>query len=206
MFLPRALSRNQNSHGSVLVELALILPLMLSLTFGSFEIAKLIRFQQTLSVVSREGANAAFRECSTSTTPSSCLDAPNTPNDVWGRINRYQNTVIPGAEIILSIYRYDSATLTISLVGQTGIDPMTGQTPAGRKSHFTPGPLDPNNPNPPTDLYRAVPANEFGLGSINSGNPTIAIAEVFYLYRPGISPRLPFFSYVRKSFYEVTIL
>lgn len=190
-----------------MVELALVLPVLLSIIFGCLELAKIFKLEQVLSSMSREGANAAFRGCAPTTSPSSCL------SDVYASVTSYGNSILPGAELVLSIYDYNppgpnpiTQPATVTLRRIQGISLSTGLTPRGNRSRFVPAPLNPLHPNPPTDLFRPVPPGQFTLTSLTNANRVVTVGEVFYRYVPPINmPKLPFFKYFSSSMYEVTV-
>ncbi|MBX7138314.1 MAG: pilus assembly protein [Oligoflexia bacterium] len=195
-------------RGTVLVELALVIPLAFSMIFGCLELSKMFRSQEILSAVTREGANAGFRECGQENNPeATCLPT------VHDRIVTYSNSVLPGVETVISVYKYVPAgpnplvdPESAQLVGIIGVNRETGKTAGGYSSHYVPGPLDPDAPDPETDMYRKVPLAAFPLNSLHDKNERIVISEVFYRYQPPVnSPALPFFRFLSKQLYEVTI-
>ncbi len=196
------------SLGTCYVELALTIPVLLFLAFGTLELSNLFRTQQVISGLCREGANAAFRKCANEPdmdTINACLE-----NEVMDKgdnqgLRQFINTVLPGAEIVLSVYKYDSATQTVSLMGVNGLE-ADGETPNGHSSKYAPGPVDPNNPNPATDMIRPIPHSDYHLSeSLMDTNQYIAISEVFYKYNPRLNSASPLFKMLSISFYEVSI-
>lgn len=193
----------RSARGTCYVELALTVPLLLCLSFGTLELSNLFRAQQILSSICREGANAAFRECASAPDVNVCLAQS------WNKVQGFASTVTPGAELVLSVYQLDSSSGTdqVKLLGLAGIDTRTGKTAIGQNvSRFTPGPADPQNPDPPNDLYRAIPHGSYPLNqSLTSVNRVLAISEVFYTYNPRVSSAGPLFRLLPISFYEVSI-
>jgi len=53
----------EREHGSALLELAIVIPLLVMLAFGIFEISTTIERHQLLSIASREAGNWAIRDC-----------------------------------------------------------------------------------------------------------------------------------------------
>lgn len=218
------LLRTEGSKGTAYVELVLSLPLLLCLGFGSIELAQVYKMQQSTSTVSWEGANAGFRgregfgdtyrQCAfkdTRTAVESCLgrvgDSASSAS-IYSLVNlNYAQRMIPGAEVVLSVFRYNPGDRSVELLGQAGIDTRTGKTPQGRISRYRMPPADPAHPNWPVDLYRRIPASTFSLSSLNEINRRVVVSEVFYHHTPLVSMTLP--NYVSEmfnlNFYEVTI-
>lgn len=59
------MKRDNNSSGSVLFELAIIVPLLVGIGLGGIELARALRAQQSVAAIAREAANEAFRNCGT---------------------------------------------------------------------------------------------------------------------------------------------
>lgn len=200
--------REQSEYlGSTLIELALTLPILLSLTFGGLEVSKIFQVKQTLSSVSREAANASFRDCSPVVSSSGCLET------VRATTSTFANSLFTGIEVVISVYDYFPAganpstePATVKLRNVAGLSTSTGRTPLGKASRFTPEPANPLSPQPSTDLFRAVPASDFKLQSLTNDNRIIVVGEVFYNYLPTLgSVHLPFFAPISKPLYEVTV-
>ena len=193
----------KSSLGTCYIELALTVPVLLCLSFGTLELANLFRSQQILSSICREGANAAFRECSSAPDMNTCL------TQVWNKVQGFASNVLPGSELVLSVYEFDSSSGvdTVKLLGVKGININTGKTQYGQhSSRYTPGPLDPENPDPPNDIFRDIDHDSYLLQqSLTSVNRVLAISEVFYTYNPRVGSAGPLFKMLPISFYEVSI-
>jgi hypothetical protein len=65
-------SRKSRSHGTSMIELALLLPVLLMLVFGVIDFGRALLFNNILVGMSREGANSAARS---SATPAAIITA-----------------------------------------------------------------------------------------------------------------------------------
>ena len=82
-------------RGGVIVELALLIPVMMLLAFGSLEFSSNLGYSQQLSTLSREAANLASRECIDETNDTFIRDCL---RDVTDHIN----SILNGAGLILT--------------------------------------------------------------------------------------------------------
>lgn len=218
--------RIHNSRGSAFLELALLTPVLLAVSLGTFELARVQNIQQRMSYVSSEIARSAFELCNTAINKQSCID------NLLLTINTNAQNALPGVEVVVSMYKYNQPLSSpsnqdyILLEGITGVDmhsglPSSGRTPSGNLSSYTP-PLDPGgtgNPNPMSDFYVHIPplgntiwpptfppVPNFPITSIQPKNTIITITEVYFQYTPSVVAQLLYFTPFSKNLYEHTIL
>lgn len=102
-------AKRSECRGSVLVELALVLPIFLIVSFGGLEIVRTTTARKTTMQLSREAANIAYRKCfnrnGDAVQMQNCLNLCETQIRTSAR-----NTINGGIQIILSYYQTDSAT------------------------------------------------------------------------------------------------
>lgn len=109
--------RAESMVGAVYVELAILLPLTLVMVWGFVSIDTSFENSQNLSLVSRELANAAFRECngySDSGRLTTCIE------EVATRIQNTTSAVLPDLTVGISVYRCSDLRCTGSCVGVVG--------------------------------------------------------------------------------------
>jgi hypothetical protein len=112
----------RSQKGIAIFELVLVLPILFLFSFGTFEFARFLRQMQFASFLSRELARVGYQECasdhsavnSDSFDPQVCLEM------VVRELNQRTESVLPGAELILSIYNLDSMTVTRDGIGGEG--------------------------------------------------------------------------------------
>lgn len=108
----------EGQAGVVLIELVLILPVTLLVVILAIEISRCIQHIQTASMLSREAASLAYRECQ---------DAPpklkHCLNQVRDIVQGYAANVAPGAAIAVSIFHFEPGTSSMT-TGQS--DPVDG--------------------------------------------------------------------------------
>ena len=100
----------QASEGIAAVEFALILPLMLTLYFGSAEVTQAIRASRKVDLVAGALANLASQQLTCATSATACL----TDTDMTG-----SNGIFTAAPAILSPYTTTDLTMTISQINIT---------------------------------------------------------------------------------------
>jgi len=173
-----------------LVSFAIVLPFLLTLFLATAQFGPLMRDYQVASMLSRDAASAAFRVCAfrpTTAEIQTCLR-----NNVYSNLIDFKNDFLDeDAGIIISIYQYvppaGGMPASIELRGAYPLDSNSSPGDMGFPSRFSPG-----------------LASEFPLLSINSRNPTIAIAEVFHRFVPLRVIGNESFNNLR-TIYEVTI-
>lgn len=126
------LSLSAETSGAVIMELALALPVLVLLFLSSTEYVRALQVQQTLAVVSREAANATFRDCVELDNVDECLDY------VYDRMFDSSQKALPGMELIITIYTYDFDPITgVEKIERAGVRPASAATPKGRPSKFS---------------------------------------------------------------------
>lgn len=181
--------------GVTLLELTIIIPLLLLLIVCGVEYARCLRAQQKINSIVREVGGAAFRSCSEENTQSDfqiCIE-----RDVFGPIRNYYQNVVPGAEFIISLYRWDNAP--------------TSPTPTS--ADYVEGPLSVKEPSA-TSVDSKIKREMFISGSASAPDPLpadllrdhsiLVYAEVFYSYTPIIGPIAGIFNYSGGKFYAIT--
>ncbi len=176
----------KNASGSGMLEFALIVPLMLTLSFGAIEFTRVFSDRQKLSTLSANAADRAFRVCADSTTAGSCLDLHAADAGASAAL------ALPGAKITLSVYQRDPAGV-VSQVGIRCVDSLyPNNVVSGCPSNY--------NASSPA-LLRLISATS----AIGPNNPNVAIAEVSYVHRQ-ITPMIPWIStFMPGQLYEATI-
>ncbi len=207
--------------GSVMLEFALMAPVLLALVLGTFEISKMFRIDQGLMSFSRGCAQATFRTCILRSDKATCL------NDLRSQLNHLASLAVPGAEVVLSMYKYEQGMLlvtgsgghghggstvtkpppTVKLLAISGTD-GTGRTPAGNYSKYIPP--------APSSLYDSVLASNFRAGILQGSSnsnadlgrivDTIGVCEVFSRYEPVVSNKLQFFKVLGSTRYEDSLM
>lgn len=103
LFISSGKSRTEEprQRGSVMVELAIVVPIIVVIGFLSIELTRALRLRQAMNSVAREVANESFRNCEGSTAADVCLDS--VVNSVTQRINY----LLPNIYIASTIYEID---------------------------------------------------------------------------------------------------
>ena len=174
----------RDASGSGMLEFALIVPLMLTLSFGAMEFTRIFSDRQKLSTLSANAADRAYRVCAESNTAGSCLDLHARDAAAAAAL------ALPGAKITLSVYQRDPAGV-VSRVGIRCVDslyPNNVVTGCTSDTRYSDSPLTP------------VLASLIG-----ADNSSVAIAEVSYVHRQ-ITPMIPWIStFIPGQLYEATI-
>lgn len=115
---------NASQTGGAILEFAIVIPILLALSFGGFEFSRSLKIAQVGSTLSREAANLAFRRCATETGASltSCLQtvADDTVN--------FSRVTLPNVSIVLSVWAYDPSLDASQQTQQTSIVAATSST------------------------------------------------------------------------------
>ena len=162
--------------GNVIVEFAIIVPVILIIAFGALDISRAMRVKQIAQTLSRESASLAYRDCSvdTGTTTTDCLDL------VQQRMTNRAGALLPGSEIILSLYSYDPVGGNITQYGPTG----------------------------GTSKYTLTRLNSAGdnVGTMIRAQREVVIAEIHAPYTSFFAPSARMFQLGSRIFYDVSIL
>lgn len=188
---------NFRCNGTVLIETALVIPLLLTIAFASFEFSKFMNNSEILSVASREGANAGFRECAfiSSDQRAGCINDSNSSDGDDSVVERVKK-IIPTSmksttDIIVTIFTYDQSTKGIVTTLKDGVN-NKDLTPNGYMSKFPPSSW--------VDLDGKVTETS----PVNDTNPVIVVCEIFYK-QLNSQYRTMFFAGSAKEVYEATI-
>lgn len=182
-------------------EFAMVIPLILAFSFAGIEFCRSLRYSQLASSLSREGASIAYRECGSmsASDTASCLQG------LQSSIQQFGTTLIPGTQLILSVYQYDDVA-GAGEYSRVGISPVsaTDGTSGITQTRYT--------------IPLGVPIDGVAgslRGSSMSGNidPTIlkkhrtmVISEVYVPFSSIVGGVLSLFRFDPGGFYDVTIL
>ena len=130
-------SNHKESRGSVLLEFAIVLPLLLVLGFGGIEYARNLNTYQVAVSLSKEIAATAYRQCvfdptqpptgALSSGHQSSFDAPTCLSNVRDTFTSSVASILPGAKY--QIYMYQSVSGTVSSVLPINYSWKTAITP-----------------------------------------------------------------------------
>ena len=119
-----------DEKGHALVELAIVLPILVIVSFIGIEMSRSIQFSTASVTFSREIASLAFRNCAGETLTSAdamvrtqlCIEAER------ARIEAVAREAFPGTELIVSFIAYDDTTSKFNLVSAQGVSPAHTST------------------------------------------------------------------------------
>ena len=205
------IGKPSKSIGSVIVEFAMIIPILLALAFGTMEMGRLMRLEQTLQGLVREGAQDGYRTCYDPINPDSCIET------AFNNIQAVLPYVAPGAEVVLSLYEHKPSSIDPSLdkvllLSIFGVNIGTGLTPRGNLSRFVPpiptietsgSPIDPKG-----TIYTPILAEFFPLTLLSQDGRQkhrVVICEVFHPFSTSSVSNFFGFS-TNKVRYAVSIL
>lgn len=178
--------------GTGMLEFALVLPMLLLFIYGSFEVARSVMDYEFVASVSREAANAAYRDCpATGSGVITCLQ------EVATRIEDSIKSATGNNEVVVALQVFDTST----------VDPSKADlSTATRQSSVTDNQilLDQQIKNlqfSAEDLERLDTTDSIA-SVLKRGLRAIFVGEVFYVHRPSTSI-IPGFS--AKVFHEATI-
>jgi hypothetical protein len=153
------LSDSEKQRGAVLIELAIAAPLLMWLFLISTEYVRALEAQQAMAVISREAANATFRDCVELDDRNECLDY------VYNQVAGSAQVALPGAELLISVYilHHDPVTKVDTVTVETR---PPGGVASGKLSQFSVGDYSTTH-----------------LGFMQA-QQKIAVAEVFFKFTP----------------------
>jgi Flp pilus assembly protein TadG len=174
MMMKQSFNILKQSKGQSVVELALILPLLLLLSFGVFEYSRSILTKNIITNMSREGANLAARTQNDAQTIMSAIATTAEPLDMGAN----------GMIFITQVLGVDDGTGTVNPIVQAQYRYVNGGYPAnstvwGSCGSWTDGQCNISG-EPIADLDDDIE------NAINDGETVFAV-EVFYDYAPIIS-------------------
>ncbi len=150
----KCLRTTRHEHGLAMIELALALPLLLIIALAVFDFSTLFRNYQRLSMVSRESANLAFRQCLAFDSDAAITECLEKTHDDIG----LELSSVTGHELILSLYELDIAS---GDVARRGIFPAGGSTVSGYSTRYD------------------APRVKSDVLSLKEGNTRAVVSEVF---------------------------
>ncbi|MBP9837426.1 MAG: pilus assembly protein [Proteobacteria bacterium] len=125
----------KNQQGSVLIELAISLPIFVMVFLSSVEYVRALQAQQNLAVFTDAAAKAAFQDCVELDDKTTCLSKS------YFDMLESTRLVLPAAELIVSIYTCD---LDLATNTCTSTVKVTQYCPSYIPAGYPP------RPNPPT--------------------------------------------------------
>jgi Flp pilus assembly protein TadG len=103
--------------GAMMIELAILFPLMLVVGYFCFEVARTFQTLTQMSTLCKEAARDGYRKCSGATNMNECL-----LNNVYAKMAPAVNVVLRGASLGISVYGLASTTSpNIEFKGAYGI-------------------------------------------------------------------------------------
>lgn len=197
---------NPNQDGSVLFELALVLPVILAVVFMGLEVARSVNGYQNISFLSREAGREAFNRCARNPDPATCIDQVST------EMNIAAAAVLPGAQAVITMYSGPAA----ALVGMGGLI-KKGTTTKCSLADATGGtatcvtPINTKQQNYSSNFLARYNLSKSQFTTdfspvITSMHPALVVAEIYYLERT-ILPvkRFLFINYDPGVLYETGI-
>lgn len=175
-------------RGVALVELSIIIFVLLVFITAGFEFASALQQHERASMLSRQAAASAYRQCSAevdSTAAESCLQ---------GVVEHFEDFVaeaLPGMEVIISMYRHDHEDLSCPLAFQA-FSIVGGDHFRSRISAFSQGTSRSNEQTISADMVCT--------------QRVVVAAEVFVPYRGLIPAAAVWFNYRPSEFYNVSVL
>ncbi|MCB0323592.1 MAG: pilus assembly protein [Bdellovibrionales bacterium] len=177
------------ARGAIVAEFAIIVPLLLLVAIAGLEFSRSFKYTEVATMLAREGASIAYRMCSAERdviAANQCLQTVRETVDDFG------NNVFPGANVLLSMYRYpaenEDCTGEIQQVAIVGVG--AHQT----KVRFI------------GDERSQQDEQDRSQGEIDRQavcrSGVLIVSEVFIPYEPLV----PLFPYNPEVFYEIAIL
>lgn len=115
-------SRARSERGQSIIELALIIPILFVFFFGLLEFTVMFVQSQRVTTLSREVANAAFRDCSSRTGAelNSCLQGIVDQINVGANINNILPSFTAKGRVVASVYDWDLDSNAPRLLSRRG--------------------------------------------------------------------------------------
>ena len=174
----------KQSDGQTMVELALILPVLLLLSFGVFEYSRSVLTKNIITNMSREGANLAARTQELPQTIMAAIATTAEPLDM-GTNGMIFITEVMGVDdgtgtdtadpIIQAQYRYVNGGYSANSI----VWGSCGSWPGGKCADVSGDPI--------ADLEGDGAGTYSGMESVINDGQTVYAVEVFYDYAPMIS-------------------
>jgi hypothetical protein len=198
-----------DNKGNIILELALILPVIMLISFASLEVARAFDHWEAASILSREIARTVFQECSGRSDAQNCLDVAESKygnQTLRQQIEGFARRLMPDARLVVSIYKYDPATSTYS---RLALSPSTADPDITMsRPYVSKFDLDGNS-----FEYPSVPTGSTSVDDVLKASRVIVIGEAFIPYAPVIGPisfgwltfRNPT-GRIGQFFYDVTVI
>ncbi|MFN8392833.1 MAG: hypothetical protein U0136_21245 [Bdellovibrionota bacterium] len=106
----RSWGTRYDDQGIAYAELLLIIPILLTLLFGSFEVSRYLRISESVSEMSRTIGEQVYREClglPDSTSVSNCITTSVQPAVVNSKIS-----ALTGMQVVITVWRNTSSPST----------------------------------------------------------------------------------------------
>jgi len=182
--MKQSLKMLKQSDGQTMVELALILPVLLLLSFGVFEYSRSVLTKNIITNMSREGANLAARTQELPQTIMAAIATTAEPLDM-GTNGMIFITEVMGVDdgtgtdtadpIIQAQYRYVNGGYSANSI----VWGSCGSWPGGKCADVSGDPI--------ADLEGDGAGTYSGMESVINDGQTVYAVEVFYDYAPMIS-------------------
>lgn len=191
-----------SESGHAYVELALVLPILALLSYGGLEYSRSLKYVQIATMISREAAGTAFRNCVVKADPDFYETASEQRLEVESCLAKVRRSLesageerFTGASLLLSVYRYDgpqdtcNANVTqVAIVGEGDYKSQFGVKAEGKDGAIS-GP----------DTIRFDK-------QVLCDNRYLVISEVFLPYSTIVKLIPGYFTYNPTEFYGVAIM
>jgi len=181
-----------DEKGAVLIEFAIVWPIMFLIVFSGIEYSRSFRNMQMAASLSREAASVAYRDCASDIPGdehlSPCLIR------VRNNIERLAENLNEGSKIVISVYGIDSGSME-----RLGISPSIGNG------------LGTDLDNLYFDYSRFSPTASGINGNIDvdanfDGHRRIVIAEAWVPFQPLLPGYASIANFLSDNFYDSTVL
>ena len=138
-----SLELDNDESALVLVELAIVLPLFVFLSFIGLEFGRSLKFVEAASSISREASSQAFRKCigkyrlDPKNNPDAATEVEVCLEQVRVGLEEFAEAQFPGTAIVLTLLRYDDTPSNPDCSGNLSGDSMTivGRSGGNNKKH-----------------------------------------------------------------------
>jgi hypothetical protein len=171
-----------NEKGNIIVEFAMVLWVIVIISFGGLELARALDYRQVAAVVSREAARVAYRECSVNGGGANYYDLCLGRVDIAPAFQSFATALAPGSRVVVRIYGLDAAGTNVVLLGRY---PSTGTLPG----------------------FKPFDNQETNFTSMVTNHHVVVVSEAFVPYQPmllGFSNRS--LNLEGRDIYDVTVI
>ncbi len=168
----------KNQGGQATVEFIFIIPLVFALILAAFEFSQMFIQAQRVSSISRETANAVFRDCSSLPDNQLAGCVTSSLQDINTGAGKLLTNFGGRGQVVVSIYRWNAVAPNVRLAY-----------------------IAPAAPNPPSHI-------NLGNANTNSAlqnQGVIVVGEVFYQYAPATIVGNLIRVFIPGRLYEITI-